>query len=125
MGWGTGRIDLTDEPVQALISPEVLAEARARWAAKAALLEAMPKARARKPRNDVSLTQDAQPAVGGSLQTFAAAPRKPARPRKARKGTAGPGGAQDASQGQPGAADETATHDPDKQAGGLPVGSDG
>ena len=124
MGWGTGRIDLTDEPVQALISPKVLAEARARWAAKAALLEAMPKAHARKPRNDVSLTPDAQPAVGGSLQTFAAASRKPARPRKARKGTAGPGSAQDASQGQPGAADE-ATPDPDKQAGGLPVGSDG
>jgi hypothetical protein len=84
----------------------------------------MPKARARKPRNDVSLTQDAQPAVGGSLQTFAAAPRKPARPCKARKGTARPGNAQDASQGQPGAAEE-ATIDPDKQAGELPVGSDG
>jgi hypothetical protein len=57
-------------------------------------------------------------------EASAAAPRKPARPRKARKGTAGPGSAQDASQGQPGAADE-ATIDPDKQAGGLPVGTDG
>lgn len=52
------------------------------------------------------------------------APRKAAKPRKGAKGSAGPGGAQDASQGQPGAADE-ATIDPDKQAGELPVGSDG
>ena len=48
-------------------------------------------------------------------EASAAGPRKPARPRKARKGTAGPGGAQNASQGQPGAADE-AIIDPDKQA---------
>ena len=59
-------------------------------------------------------------------EASAAAPRKPARPRKARKGTAGPGGAQDASQGQPGAADEATAHDLGKQAGGgPPVGSDG
>ena len=65
---------------------------------------------------------EAEQAAGS--EASAAAPRKPARPRKARKGTAGPGSAQDASQGQPGTADE-AIIDPDKQAGGLPVDSDG
>ncbi len=77
MAWGTGRIDLADEPVQALVSPQVLAGARARWALER---EAMDRP-----------------------QTRATAPRKLTKARKGRKPSAGPGGAGDVSQGQPGA----------------------
>ena len=61
------------------------------------------------------------PAEAGQVEaqeTHATAPRKPTKARKGRKPSAGPGGAQDASQGQPGAAG-------DGEGQGPAVGSDG